>query len=106
MSFYHGRWILSGLTSSGFGCAFSGYTGLYTRLSAFITFIETYINTSQLQPADIGNYTDISVTNNNNDQTATSTQQNTQSESSAISMHFYCMSYSIFLSLFVAMLLK
>jgi secreted trypsin-like serine protease len=40
MSFSNGVWFLSGIVSSGLGCARAGYPGIYTRVSAFIKFIE------------------------------------------------------------------
>ena len=46
MAFVNNHWILVGLTSSGVGCARAGYLGLYTRVSAFVSFIESNMNTS------------------------------------------------------------
>jgi secreted trypsin-like serine protease len=39
MAFVNNRWVLAGLTSSGYGCAEAGYPGVYTRVSYFISFI-------------------------------------------------------------------
>ena len=46
MAFVNNHWILVGLTSSGVGCARAGYLGLYTRVSAFVSFIESNVNRS------------------------------------------------------------
>lgn len=44
MFFTNNVWVLAGLTSAGHGCAQAGYPGLYTRISAFVNFIENIIN--------------------------------------------------------------
>jgi len=44
MAFVDDRWVLAGITSSGNGCAQAGYPGVYTRVSAFISFIDSNIN--------------------------------------------------------------
>lgn len=41
MSFEKNRWVLAGITSHGNKCARAGYPGIYTRLSAFMPFIES-----------------------------------------------------------------
>ncbi len=46
MAFVNNTWILAGLTSFGYGCAEAGYPGVYTRVSSFISFINTNINSS------------------------------------------------------------
>lgn len=47
MAFNH-TWILAGITSNGDGCATAGQLGVYTRVSAYITFLTTNINTLTL----------------------------------------------------------
>jgi len=49
MAFVHNRWVLAGLTSSGYGCAEAGYPGVYTRVSSFISFIDANINSSMVE---------------------------------------------------------
>lgn len=44
MIFNGERWVLGGLTASGVGCAQPGFAGIYTRASAFVSFIENAIN--------------------------------------------------------------
>jgi len=38
------QWILIGLTSSGIGCASASYSGLYTRVAAFQSWISATMN--------------------------------------------------------------
>jgi hypothetical protein len=38
------QWILIGLTSSGIGCASANYSGLYTRVAAFQSWISATMN--------------------------------------------------------------
>ena len=37
------RWYLIGITSYGQGCALSGYPGVYTRVSAYLSWIRQRI---------------------------------------------------------------
>ncbi len=46
MAFVNDRWVLAGITSSGHECALPGYPGIYTRVSAFISFIDANANLS------------------------------------------------------------
>lgn len=46
MSFANDHWVLSGITSSGQGCARPYSPGLYTRVSYFVPYIESIINSS------------------------------------------------------------
>jgi secreted trypsin-like serine protease len=43
MAFQNNRWILAGVTSYGEGCARAGYPGLYTRISAFKSYIQSIV---------------------------------------------------------------
>ena len=61
MAFVNNHWILAGITSSGIGCARAGYPGLYTRISAFIPFIESSMNTSSDIPMTIGSTTRVTT---------------------------------------------
>ena len=40
------QWVLVGLTSNGFGCARPMYPGIYTRVAAFESWINSYTNGS------------------------------------------------------------
>ncbi len=60
MAFVNDRWILAGIISGGRGCADPGYLGVYTRVSAFISFIDTNANLS------VSDTTTISITTFNN----------------------------------------
>jgi secreted trypsin-like serine protease len=44
MAFVNNRWVLAGITSSGYGCAEAGHPGVYTRVSSFVTFIDANTN--------------------------------------------------------------
>ena len=44
MAFVNNRWILVGLTSGGVGCALPNYVAVYTRVSSFISFINSNAN--------------------------------------------------------------
>ncbi|CAF3158832.1 unnamed protein product [Rotaria sp. Silwood2] len=44
MAFVNNRWVLAGITSLGRGCAHLGYPGVYTRVSTFISFINSNVN--------------------------------------------------------------
>ncbi|CAF3571265.1 unnamed protein product [Rotaria socialis] len=44
MAFVNNTWVLAGLTSSGVGCARPGYSGIYTRVSDYIPFIEANVS--------------------------------------------------------------
>lgn len=46
MSFVNGLWRLDGLTSYGDGCALANSPGIYTRVSAYINWIQTIIESS------------------------------------------------------------
>jgi secreted trypsin-like serine protease len=56
MAFVNDRWVLAGITSFGFECAQSGYPGVYTRVSAFVSFIQANTNISLLKMTIQGNY--------------------------------------------------
>jgi secreted trypsin-like serine protease len=49
MAFFNDRWVLAGITSFGYGCAESGFPGVYTRVSAFISFINSNINPTTIK---------------------------------------------------------
>ncbi|CAF4733896.1 unnamed protein product, partial [Rotaria sp. Silwood1] len=44
MAFVNNSWVLAGITSEGIGCAEAGFLGLYTRVSYFISFINSNVN--------------------------------------------------------------
>ncbi|CAF2528240.1 unnamed protein product [Rotaria sp. Silwood2] len=44
MAFVNNRWVLAGITSRGNGCARVGYPGVYTRVSSFISFINSNVD--------------------------------------------------------------
>lgn len=44
MSFSDGRWVLAGITAAGVGCARVGHAAVYTRMSAFVNFVNDVIN--------------------------------------------------------------
>ena len=46
LAFKDNRWVLIGITSSGIGCALPNTPGLYTRVSAYIGYIESITGTS------------------------------------------------------------
>ncbi len=66
MAFVNNVWVLAGITSSGEGCAQPGFPGIYTRVSAFISFIDSIINSTVTQPTTTvqQNYTKSSSTGN------------------------------------------
>lgn len=49
------QWVLVGLTSFGFGCAQRGYSGVYTRIIAYLDWINKIINNTDniLYPASL-----------------------------------------------------
>ncbi|CAF3793714.1 unnamed protein product [Rotaria socialis] len=51
MAFVNNTWVLAGLTSFGYGCAQAGYPGVYARVSAFISFINSTVDFSVLTTA-------------------------------------------------------
>jgi secreted trypsin-like serine protease len=66
MAFVDNSWILAGLTSTGVGCARAGYPGLYTRVSTFVSFINSIINSSELEIMTVAQNTTQSVFRNSN----------------------------------------
>jgi secreted trypsin-like serine protease len=44
MTFFDNTWVLVGITSNGIGCAQAGYSGIYTRVSFYIPFIQNIVN--------------------------------------------------------------
>ena len=44
MAFVNNRWVLGGITSTGEGCARKDHPGIYTRVSTYISFIDSIVN--------------------------------------------------------------
>ena len=42
------QWVLVGLTSSGVGCAAAPYSGIYTRVAAYLDWIDQHTHRSYL----------------------------------------------------------
>ena len=38
------QWVLAGITSFGFGCAQPGYSGVYTRIGAYVDWIYSFVD--------------------------------------------------------------
>ncbi|CAF4090593.1 unnamed protein product, partial [Adineta steineri] len=54
------QWVLVGLTSNGLGCAEAAYSGIYTRVATFVSWINTNTNGSVL--SGIGSNSTIVIT--------------------------------------------
>ncbi|CAF4202577.1 unnamed protein product [Adineta steineri] len=54
------QWVLVGLTSNGLGCAEAAYSGIYTRVATFVSWIDTNTNGSVL--SGIGSNSTIVIT--------------------------------------------
>ncbi|CAF4331042.1 unnamed protein product, partial [Adineta steineri] len=54
------QWVLVGLTSNGLGCAEAAYSGIYTRVATFVSWINTNTNSSGL--SGIGSNSTIVIT--------------------------------------------
>ncbi len=54
MVFENGRYVQLGITSWGVGCAQAGYYGVYTRLSRFKSWIDSYKDTESADTNDSG----------------------------------------------------
>ncbi len=63
MAFFNSRWVLAGITSFGDGCAQPGYPGVYTRVSAFVSFISSITNLTVNTDSPV---TETTTTLNNN----------------------------------------
>ncbi|CAF1579654.1 unnamed protein product [Rotaria sp. Silwood1] len=81
MAFVNNRWILAGLSSSGIGCAEAGFLGLYTRVSYFISFINSNVN--------------FPVTETTTVSLGTTTSQRSNSQTSTLGNNGYVINKSI-----------
>ena len=68
MSFVNNRWILAGITSNGIGCALAGYLGIYTRVSHFISFINSNVDFPVTETRTVSLAPSIIKYNNNSNQ--------------------------------------
>ncbi|CAF3711377.1 unnamed protein product [Rotaria sordida] len=66
MAFVNRRWVLAGIASNGKGCGQVGYPGVYTRVSAFIPFINSNVDFPVTEP--ITDSSPPSTTEYNNNQ--------------------------------------
>ncbi len=56
MAFVSNRWVLAGVTSFGYECAQPDYPGVYTRVSAFTSFIQSNTDISLVKMTIQTNY--------------------------------------------------
>lgn len=64
MAFSNNQWVLAGITSSGYGCALAGYSGVYTRVSQFIPYIYSIYDSTNSQTTTASSQTATTTTPN------------------------------------------
>lgn len=46
MAFQNNRWVVAGITSNGIGCALADYSSIYTRVSSYVSYIQSVLDSS------------------------------------------------------------
>ncbi|CAF3934950.1 unnamed protein product [Rotaria sordida] len=90
MAFVDNRWVLAGITSFGDGCAKEGYPGVYTRVSSFIPFINSNVDSPVTEITTVSS--SPSTTGYNNNQSST-IKNNGNMINKSIMIMIHCFSF-------------
>lgn len=94
------QWVLTGITSYGFGCAQAGYAGVYTRVAIYVNWINQWMNNSDNSTYPSSLIYNIPYDDDDLDLQTSRSYRCLMSLSPSMLVSIICVNYFYFLNLF------